>query len=190
MDREIKVSKFLAKILRHSPEDIGIKLDSNGWANVDEILNNKKFPLTWDEMEYVVENNDKKRFAFNEDITLIRANQGHSVEVDLALEPKTPPQFLFHGTVEKFISSIMTEGLKKIKRHHVHFSQDIQTATKVGSRRGKPIILEVAAGAMHGAGHQFFLSANGVWLTEQCQHCTSGGYHDRVGKNRRNVQPC
>ena len=97
---------------------------------------------------------------------LIRANQGHSVEVDLQLEEKEPPNVLYHGTIERFLASIMVEGLKKCQRHHVHLSKDIETARKVGSRRGKPIVLQVDAGKMHDANFQFFLSVNGVWLTD------------------------
>lgn len=124
------------------------------------------FPITYDELVECVKTNDKKRFSFDETGDLIRANQGHSVEVDLQLEEREPPQILYHGTVERFLASIMAEGLKKGKRHHVHLSQDVETAHKVGARRGKPMILKVDAGTMHAHGYQFFLSVNGVWLTE------------------------
>ena len=124
------------------------------------------FPISYDELIESVETNDKKRFSFDDSGDLIRANQGHSVEVDLQLEEKQPPDVLYHGTVEQFLASIMAEGLKKGKRHHVHLSKDIETARKVGSRRGKPIVLQIDAGKMHGAGFKFFLSVNGVWLTD------------------------
>ena len=124
------------------------------------------FTITYDELIECVETNDKKRFSFDDTGDLIRANQGHSAEVDLQLEEKLPPDVLYHGTVERFVASIMEEGLNKGKRHHVHLSKDIETARKVGSRRGKPVILQVDAGKMYGAGLKFFLSANGVWLTE------------------------
>ena len=119
-----------------------------------------------DSMTWGIIPNTRKRFSFDDRGDLIRANQGHSVEVDLQLEEKQPPDVLYHGTVERFIPSIMEEGLKKGKRHHVHLSKDVETARKVGSRRGKPVILQVDARKMHGEGFKFFLSVNGVWLTE------------------------
>ena len=124
------------------------------------------FTITYDELIESVETNDKKRFSFDDTGDLIRANQGHSIEVDLQLEQKQPPDVLYHGTVEKFLASILVEGLKKGKRHHVHLSKDVDTARKVGARRGKPIILQVEAGKMHNQGFPFFLSVNGVWLTD------------------------
>jgi putative RNA 2'-phosphotransferase len=124
------------------------------------------FTISYDELIECVETNDKKRFSFDDAGDLIRANQGHSVEVDLQLEEKQPPDVLYHGTVERFLASIMTEGLKKGKRHHVHLSKDTETARKVGARRGKPVILQVSTGKMHGQGFKFFLSVNGVWLTD------------------------
>ncbi len=155
MDRSlVTISKFLAKHLRHSPDALGLTLQPGGWVSVDALL-----------IE-CVETNDKKRFSFDDTGDLIRANQGHSIEVDLQLEEKRPPDVLYHGTVERFLASIMAEGLKKGKRHHVHLSKDIETARKVGSRRGKPIVLQVDAGKMHEAGLKFFLSVNGVWLTD------------------------
>jgi putative RNA 2'-phosphotransferase len=122
--------------------------------------------ISYDELIECVETSDKKRFSFDDTGDLIRANQGHSVEVDLQLDEKVPPDSLFHGTVERFLESIMAEGLKKGKRHHVHLSSDTETARKVGARRGKPVILRVDAGKVHGAGLRFFLSANGVWLAD------------------------
>ena len=124
------------------------------------------FTISYDELIECVETSDKKRFSFDDTGDLIRANQGHSVEVDLQLEEKKPPDVLFHGTVERFLASIMAEGLKKGKRHHVHLSSDTETARKVGARRGKPVILQVNAGKMHNQGFKFFLSVNGVWLTD------------------------
>jgi putative RNA 2'-phosphotransferase len=170
MDRRlITVSKFLAKHLRHAPEDLSLTLQPGGWASVDDLLAASErigSAITYDELIECVETNDKKRFSFDDAGDLIRANQGHSVEVDLQLEEKTPPDVLLHGTVERFIASIMAEGLKKGKRHHVHLSTNVETARKVGARRGKPIILRVDAAGMDGQGYKFFLSANGVWLTE------------------------
>jgi len=164
-----KKSKFLSLILRHHPELIEIQLDENGWVFTKDLISqmndfgdNIDFPT----LESIVATSDKKRFAFNNDQSKIRANQGHSIQVDLKLEPKTPPQFLFHGTVQKFFKNIQLEGLKKMERHHVHLSSDIGTAKNVGSRRGKPIILKIEAQKMHKDGVTFFLSKNGVWLTD------------------------
>lgn len=170
MDRRlVTVSKFLAKHLRHAPDALGLALQPGGWVPVDDLLAASKrigFPISYDELIECVETNDKKRFSFDDTGDLIRANQGHSVEVDLQLEEQVPPDVLFHGTVERFLASILAEGLKKGKRHHVHLSRDIETARKVGARRGKPVILRVDAGKMHHEGFKFFLSVNGVWLTE------------------------
>ena len=165
----VTISKFLAKHLRHAPDALGLTLQPGGWASVDDLLAASEragFTISYDELIECVETNDKKRFSFDDAGDLIRANQGHSVEVDLQLEEKQPPTVLFHGTVERFLAAIMVEGLKKGKRHHVHLSREIETAHKVGSRRGRPIILQVDAGKMHGAGFTFFLSVNGVWLTD------------------------
>jgi putative RNA 2'-phosphotransferase len=165
----ITVSKFLAKHLRHSPEALGLTLQSGGWVSVDRLLaasESTGFPISYDELVECVETNDKQRFSFDETGDLIRANQGHSTPVDLDLEQKQPPEILYHGTVERFLAAIMAEGLKKGKRHHVHLSKDVETARKVGARRGKPVILQVTAGKMHEQGHVFYLSANGVSLTE------------------------
>jgi putative RNA 2'-phosphotransferase len=170
MDRRfVTVSKFLAKHLRHAPEALGLTLQPGGWVSVDDLLAASQragFRITYDELIESVETNDKKRFSFDGTGDLIRANQGHSVEVDLQLEESQPPDVLYHGTVERFLASIMTEGLKKGKRHHVHLSRDTETARKVGARRGQPIILQVDAAKMHHQGFKFFVSANGVWLTE------------------------
>jgi putative RNA 2'-phosphotransferase len=170
MDRRlVTVSKYLAKHLRHAPADLGLTLRPGGWVPVDDLLTASAaagFVITYDELIECVETNDKQRFSFDDTGDLIRANQGHSVEVDLHLEERTPPDVLFHGTVERFLASIMAEGLKKGKRHHVHLSQDVETARRVGARRGKPVILQVAAGRMHAEGFKFFRSANGVWLAD------------------------
>ncbi|WP_417799358.1 RNA 2'-phosphotransferase [Tenacibaculum sp.] len=164
-----RISKFLSLILRHQPEKIGLKLDISGWASVEELLNkssNNGVSFTKEELDLVVKTNDKQRFSFNEDKTKIRANQGHSLKnVTIVTETKTPPLFLYHGTVAKFIPSIKENGLQKMSRQHVHLSSDLETAKKVGSRRGKPIILTVQSGAMHKKNYEFFLSENGVWLT-------------------------
>jgi putative RNA 2'-phosphotransferase len=167
--RLITVSKYLSKHLRHSPQKLGLTLQPGGWVPVDDLLAaaaGHGFPITYDELVECVETNDKQRFSFDETGDRIRANQGHSVAVDLHLEEKEPPEVLYHGTVERFLPAIMAEGLKKGKRHHVHLSKDVATARKVGARRGQPVVLQVEAGRMYRDGHHFFLSANGVWLAD------------------------
>lgn len=164
-----RLSKFLSLVLRHEPGKIGIALDAAGWTPVEELLSaltQHGKTVSRAELEFVVANNDKKRFAFSEDGLSIRASQGHSVEVELGYVPADPPETLYHGTVEKFLESIRQLGLIKGNRHHVHLSAAPDTAANVGSRRGKPIVLTVRSQAMQAAGHAFFLSANGVWLTE------------------------
>lgn len=166
---ETRNSKFLSLVLRHKPEEIGLTLDGEGWAFVDELLtksNQKGIPLTLDMLTKVVENSDKKRFAFSDDFTKIRANQGHSVEVDLKLDSTAPPAILYHGTAERNMASILEKGLLKQARHHVHLSSKRETAHTVGKRYGKPVILEINALEMHHQGYPFFISKNEVWLTD------------------------
>jgi putative RNA 2'-phosphotransferase len=165
----IRTSKFLSLVLRHQPEVIGLVLDEHGWAEIDALIeaaNRSGKSLTRELLFRVVRENDKQRFALSDDQTKIRASQGHSIGVDLGLEPVEPPGVLFHGTIERFLASIRREGLKPGSRQHVHLSPDAVTAAKVGQRRGTPIILEVRASEMHGAGFRFYLSANGVWLAD------------------------
>lgn len=166
---EQKLSRFLSLVLRHKPEEIGLELDPQGWASVDDLLSRleqygKK--LTLEGLQRIVAENNKKRFAFSDDGKSIRASQGHSIEIDLALTHQAPPEFLYHGTATRFMGFIENEGLTKMSRQHVHLSADIHTAHDVGKRHGKPIILEITASVMRDHGHQFFLSENGVWLTE------------------------
>lgn len=164
-----RIGKFISLILRHDPQKIGLTLDANGWANVDELISNSakhKVRFTRKELEEIVVTNDKKRYSFNEDQTKIRANQGHSINIDLELEPISPPPFLYHGTPEKFVASIKEEGLKPMNRQYVHLSADKETATKVGARRGKPYIFTILTGIMHEDGIVFYKAANGVWLTD------------------------
>jgi putative RNA 2'-phosphotransferase len=164
-----QLSKFLSLVLRHQPELIGIELDDQGWTPVAELISKaqeKGTRFSEAELREVVADSDKQRFAFSEDGQLIRANQGHSVTVDLALEPISPPELLFHGTVARFLASIRERGLVKGNRHHVHLSPDEGTAANVGARRGKPVILKVASARMRADGFLFYHSANGVWLTE------------------------
>jgi putative RNA 2'-phosphotransferase len=168
-DPHVRLSKYLAKHLRHAPHGLGLTLQPGGWVPVDDLLSAARrhgLPIRYDDLVECVETNDKQRFAFDVSGELIRANQGHSVEVDLQLEEREPPETLYHGTVERFLPSILKDGLVRGRRHHVHLSKDVETATKVGARRGKPVILMVDAGRMHRDGHKFFSSANGVWLTD------------------------
>lgn len=168
-ERAVRISKFLSLVLRHEPAAGGVTLDEEGWVAVQELLEGaarQGFLFTRAELEEVVQTSDKQRFAFSSDAQRIRANQGHSIAVDLGLQQLTPPDVLYHGTVERFLSSIMTNGLEKRARQHVHLSADVATATRVGGRRGKPVVLAIAAANMYADGFQFFLSANGVWLTD------------------------
>lgn len=163
-------SKFLSLVLRHQPEVVGMQLDDEGWLDINQLLSNaneRGNALSLELLHEVVATSDKKRFALSDDGLRIRANQGHSLtNVDLKLDAAKPPQTLYHGTVAAFLESIRATGLQKRSRNHVHLSSDVATATKVGSRRGKPIVLQVDAAAMHQQGHIFYLSANGVWLVD------------------------
>lgn len=162
-------SKFLSLVLRHQPEAANITLDDAGWASVDELLlgcARAGQPLTRDQLDHIVATNEKKRFEFSPDGSRIRASQGHSVEVALDYSPQTPPELLYHGTASRFLDSIRAEGLQKMARHHVHLSASADTALQVGTRHGKPVLLTIRARDMHSAGFAFFLSTNGVWLTE------------------------
>ena len=164
-----RISKLMSLVLRHKPEHLDLTLDENGWIEVELLLaamQHQRLDVDRELLEEVVRDNDKQRFAFNDDRTQIRANQGHSIEVDVELEQKTPPSILLQGTVEKFLDAIRESGLKKMSRQHVHLSADMETASKVGSRRGKPVILQIDAANMEKNGHVFYLSANGVWLTD------------------------
>lgn len=165
--RTVKVSKYLSKHLRHQPERIGLTLDPAGWVEIDTLLAAAAahgFPVTRAELDHVVAVNDKRRFAVEGG--RIRASQGHSVEVALGLPPATPPPYLYHRTVARSLDAIRAEGLRPMNRHDVHLSADRETATRVGARRGRPVVLAVDAGAMHRDGHVFHVSANGVWLTD------------------------
>lgn len=163
------VSKYMSLILRHKPEAIGISLDEHGWANVEELIAGiaKDNEFNMEILEEIVRNDEKQRYSFNEDKTLIRANQGHSIPVDVELEEQVPPEILWHGTGEKYVESIDREGLIPKSRLYVHLSKDADTAVKVGSRHGKPVIYNVKAKQMHDDGYKFYLSVNGVWLTKE-----------------------
>uniref|UniRef100_UPI0040499E1C RNA 2'-phosphotransferase n=1 Tax=Flavobacterium sp. TaxID=239 RepID=UPI0040499E1C len=169
-EKEINhLSKFLSLILRHKPETIGLTLEENGYVNTELLLekcNEHGVSIDFETLKYVVETNNKKRFGFSEDFLKIRANQGHSTAIDLGLTPVQPPQILYHGTAEANKNSILQQGIEKRNRHHVHLSQDKETAHNVGKRHGKPIIFEVQASKMFEDGYAFYQSENGVWLTE------------------------
>jgi putative RNA 2'-phosphotransferase len=165
-----RISKFLSLVLRHQPQLIGITLNEQGWVSVDELLQQAKKHgqlITPETLNHVVDTNAKKRFAFSANKQQIRASQGHSVEVELGYEPQVPPEVLYHGTGSQSVESILKTGLERRNRQHVHLSADTDTAIKVGSRHGKPAVLSVLAGEMHGKGYVFYLSANGVWLTDE-----------------------
>lgn len=167
--RIVTISKFMSKYLRHEPEALGLILEPGGWVLITDLLDGaarKGFPITSEELLQVVAENDKQRFGLDETQTRIRANQGHSASVELHYDEAVPPAELYHGTVAKFLDSILVEGLRKMNRHDVHLSQDVQTAAKVGERRGKPIVLIIDSGAMAADGYQFRISANQVWLTD------------------------
>lgn len=164
-----QTSKFISLILRHKPESIGITLDEHGWANVEELIAGiaKVQEFNIDILEEIVRTDEKQRYSFNEDKTLIRASQGHSIPVDVELEEAEPPVQLWHGTGEKYATSIDAQGLIPKNRLYVHLSKDRNTAVKVGERHGRPILYIVNAGEMYRDGYKFYLSKNGVWLTEK-----------------------
>ncbi len=164
----VRYSKFLSLVLRHQPGKIGLTLDTQGWADIDELIakaNQHGVALTRSLLQQVVEQNDKQRFAFNAAGTRLRANQGHSLNIDLGLVAIAPPEMLYHGTAQRFLSSIRQQGLLPRKRDYVHLSPDEATAYRVGKRHGEAVMLIVKAGSMHAAGSEFYLALNGVWLT-------------------------
>ncbi len=164
-----KLSKFLSLILRHKPEEINIELDENGWANTKDLIakmNSYGKNIDIETLEIIVKNNDKQRFSFNNDKSKIRANQGHSIKIDLNYSEQEPPEFLYHGTAKRFLDNILKNGLEKQKRHHVHLSSDITTANSVGKRHGVPVVLKISSKQMYNDGFIFYKSKNGVWLTE------------------------
>ncbi len=168
-DEKTRTSKFLSYVLRHPPAALDLTLDAHGWVDVDLLLERCRAhgrAISRALLTAVVADNAKQRFALSEDGARIRASQGHSVEVDLAYAPASPPATLFHGTTAAAVAAIRAGGLRKMTRHHVHLSPDTPTAIRVGGRRGKPVLLAVDAARMHADGHVFYVSANGVWLTE------------------------
>lgn len=168
--RLVKISKYLSKHLRHQPERIGLQLAPGGWVSVEQLLaacRRNQLLMSRTDLNEVVANNDKQRFSFDRTGTLIRANQGHSVEIDLGLEPAIPPEVLYHGTGHGAVESILRIGINKMSRHHVHLSTDVATARQVGMRHGRPIVFAVDATTMTRSGYTFYCSENGVWLVEQ-----------------------
>ena len=166
--RRVKVSKYLSRHLRHQPERLGLTLQVGGWVAVEDLLRGcaaHGMALTREELAEIVRSSDKQRFSFDASGLLIRANQGHSVAVDLGLETATPPSVLYHGTGAGFVAAILSEGLKPMGRHDVHLSVDVETARRVGARHGAPVVLKVDAAAMAAGGYRFSVSVNGVWLT-------------------------
>jgi len=164
-----RISKFLSLVLRHQPETIGIQLDRNGWTDVNELIKKaNKYGVRFDRrlLNHIVETNSKKRFAFDETLNKIRASQGHSIDIDLGYKAQEPPEILYHGTDESSVHSIVEAGLEKRNRQHVHLSIDIKTAIAVGQRHGKPFVFKVLAGEMYNDNFEFFISDNGVWLTD------------------------
>jgi putative RNA 2'-phosphotransferase len=167
--RLVRASKFLSKYLRHAPDKLGLTLAPGAWVSVAALLAaaaRHGMPLTRAELDEVVARNNKRRFSYDETGERIRANQGHSVAVDLQLEPAVPPDLLYHGTGERTAEAIRREGLRKMRRHHVHLSPDVATALMVGRRHGRPVVFEVRAAALHAVGSPFYRSENGVWLVD------------------------
>ena len=161
-----KTSKFLSLVLRHKPQEIGLTLDDEGWAVIQDIIDKSNHSLTRNLIFEIVEKDSKQRFAISDDGLNIRANQGHSLKVNMRFEPVEPPQYLYHGTATRFVTTILREGLKRQNRQFVHLSIDTDTAAKVGQRHGNPAILQIPARSMHRDGYQFFQSQSGVWLSK------------------------
>lgn len=162
-----RLSKYISLILRHKPQEANIILDKEGWTSVDKLVaNTASQGMTMDILAEIVRTDTKGRYSYSEDGLMIRANQGHSVQVDLGMEVQTPPDVLFHGTADRFLDVIQSKGLSRMARHHVHMSTELGTARQVGGRHGKVIILEIDAKSMHQEGHEFYRSENGVWLTD------------------------
>lgn len=164
MSYSVKVSKYLSYVLRHAPETIGLQMDSEGWVDIDELVKKAQEPMTRQDVERAVELNEKQRFAIKGN--LIRANQGHSIDIELNLEEQEPPEYLYHGTPEHKVVQLVIDGIKKMDRQHVHLSADQETARIVGARRGKPRVLQVEAQVMFASGCKFYRATNGVWLTD------------------------
>lgn len=169
-EKELKgISKYLSYVLRHHPESIGLILDEKGWADINQLIEKsaaRDIGFSREELDLLVANNNKQRFAIDPATNKIRANQGHSISIDADLRPVAPPDILYHGTAVRHLGSILKEGLTKGGRLHVHLSKDRSAAREVGARHGTPVILEINAGKMHEDGFVYYVSDNGVWLTE------------------------
>ena len=166
---DVSLGRFISLILRHKPETIGIELDGEGWADVDELIdgvNRAGKYIDRETLERIVCENNKKRYTLSPDGKRIRANQGHSIDVHIEMEKHDPPDKLYHGTAERFLDSIKESGIKRMSRQYVHLSPDVETAFAVGKRHGKPIVLVIDAASMAADGYVFMLSANGVWQSE------------------------
>jgi putative RNA 2'-phosphotransferase len=192
-NEQVKISKFMSLVLRHSPETIHLNMDENGWVSIQELIDNadkyKNMHLTLDLVKIVVETNDKQRFIISDDGKRIRANQGHSINVDLKLEGKIPPDILFHGTATRFLDSIMKDGLKPMTRQYVHLSLTEEIALTVGRRHGKPIVLCLDTKKMYEEDYKFYLSDNNIWLTDECKTLAekfefSGGQIENVARKK------
>ncbi|RKP51586.1 RNA 2'-phosphotransferase [Cohnella endophytica] len=168
-NRDVELGRFLSLVLRHDPSAAGIRLDPHGWADVEDLLagcNKAGKKIDFESLERIVRENGKQRYAFNEERNKIRANQGHSLSVDVGLRESLPPDLLYHGTATRFLDSIRSEGIQKLSRQHVHLSADEKTAVEVGKRHGKALLLRIDAKSMHRDGHRFYLSDNHVWLCD------------------------
>lgn len=181
-----EISKYISLILRHKPEVIGITLDEHGWAEVEPLIQGikKTKDFNMEMLEQIVETDNKKRYSFNEDKTKIRANQGHSIQVDVELKKKTPPEFLWHGTAEKYVSAIEQQGLLPKSRLYVHLSEDIETASNVGNRHGNVVVYKVLSKKMEEDGYKFYYSKNGVWLIKK----VPAEYLQRMSRNEEFLQ--
>ncbi len=167
--QHVKLSKYISYILRHNPEAAGVTLDEHGWAVVDELIDgvSKTHPITKDVLEEIVRTDVKQRYSISSDGTRIRANHGHSVKVDPEPQEMEPPEFLYHGTAEKSVGSILEKGILPMGRIYVHISRDVETAAEVGRRHGKPVVFRIRSGAMYRDGRPFFRSTNGLWLVKE-----------------------
>ncbi|WP_455684251.1 RNA 2'-phosphotransferase [Thomasclavelia sp.] len=173
MNDLVKMGKYISLILRHKPELINLKIDEHGWANVDDLLkgiNNNGRYISKEILDIIVNTNNKKRYQYNNDHTKIRANQGHSIKVDVELQEKVPPNILYHGTAQKYLDKIRESGIRKMNRLYVHLSKDIETAINVGKRHGQPIVLVINTEAMIKDGFKFYYSNNGVWLCDDIDY--------------------
>jgi len=166
------LSKFLSYVLRHHPQEIGLSVDENGWASVDELIQKAGADgknLSREKLHTIIDHGEKQRFILTDDEQFIRAGYGHSIDVDLQLHPQEPPEILYHGTAQKNVEAILAGGLHAGNRNFVHLSAREADAKQVGSRHGTPVILEIRAAAMSDGGYEFYQSESepDIWLTER-----------------------